>query len=481
MLKRIFSESLFYVLGAHLPRIVSLLLLPVFTRYLTSTDYGISATVMVYTGMLLGIKDLGISVLVVNTFYHFRKTWVLRWRIYYGYLLAWSPVLFLISFLLVYFTLPSEALNNKLLTVVLVSSPYLFFEHTILMGFRYLQIVTRDARKVAIISFVSAAVTLLTTYYFIVEIKAGYLGWFIGSFAGSLASGVLYLIIILKAGIKPVFYHNIKFFLKEMKVALPMIPHNYASFLMKFSDRFVMSTLNVPVQQMGLYNLAYSFGNYVDVLTNSLGLAVGPVINDQVSEKKVKAEHALRRLIFFLQALFIFGLAAITVWFREIFAWLISNEELQGVYPLAIIIVMAFAFRPAAWAVSNRLLLAKKTGKIWRISFMAGLLNVMLNFILIPVFGYQVAALNILISFLVLGFGGLVLKDLKEQGMPGYSPGLWLILILGFTACSYFLRDSSVNIKALYSGLLLLLMALSYWWYRQGNSARLNAPYKDSF
>ena len=467
MLKRIFSESLFYALGPHIPRVVSLLLLPLFTRYLTSTDYGISATVMVYTGLLLGIKDLGITVLAINAYYHFHKSWLLRWKIYYGYLLAWSPVLFLMSFFLVYFTLPEEASGNRLSSVLLVTLPFLLFEHTITMGFRYLQTVTRNARKVALISFIAGIVTVLVTYILIVEMKAGYLGWFMGSFAGGLVSALLYLPVVLKAGIRPLFYANRAFFKKEMRVALPMIPHTYASYLLNSSDRFVMSTLNVPVRDMGLYNLAYSFGNYADVAGNSIGLAVGPVINEQISQKKADAERSLRRLIFFLQALFVLGLAILVVWFREIFAILISNEELRQAYPLAIIIVMAYAYRPIYWSIMNRLFLAKKTDKIWRISFGAGLLNVILNFSLIPIFGYQVAAVNTFISFLVLGFGGFLLKDFREQNSLNYHPLLWILLIIACTAASYFLRDSDWMIRMVYSFSLVILVGISLWWYRK--------------
>lgn len=252
-----------------------------------------------------------------------------------------------------------------------------------------------------------------------------------------------------------------------MRVALPMIPHTYASYLLNSSDRFVMSTLNVPVRDMGLYNLAYSFGNYADVAGNSIGLSVGPVINEHISEKKPAAEISLRRLVFFLQALFVFGLAILVVWFREIFAILISNDELKQAYPLAIIIVMAYAYRPVYWSVMNRLFLAKKTNKLWRISFGAGLLNVALNFSLIPIFGYQVAALNTFISFMVLGFGGFLLKDFNEQNSLNYYPLLWILLITACTAASYFLRDCDWMIRMVYSLSLVILVGISLWWYRK--------------
>lgn len=468
MLKRIFSESLFYALGPHIPRVVSLLLLPLFTNYLTAIDYGISATVMVYTGLLFGVKDLGITVLAINSFYHFKKNWLLRWKIYYGYLLAWSPLLFIAAFILVYLTMPAQAAGNRIVSVLLVTLPFLLFEHTITMGFRYLQTVTRNARKVAMISFIAGFVTLVVTYIGIVEMKAGYLGWFMGAFAGSFISTLFYLPVVLKAGILPVFYTNRHFFRREMRVALPMIPHTYASYLLNSSDRFVMSTLNVPVRDMGLYNLAYSFGNYADVAGNSIGLAVGPVINEHISERKEQAESALRKLVFFLQGLFVFGLAALTVWFREIFEILISNEELQQAYPLAIIIVMAYAYRPVYWSVMNRLFLAKKTDKLWRISFGAGLLNVILNFSLIPLFGYEVAALNSFISFMVLGFGGFLLKDFRQQSTLNYFPLIWILVISACTAISYLLRDSTFLMKGIYSFILLFMILISLWRYRKG-------------
>ena len=57
--RRLAGASLIYGLGGILSRMVSLLLLPLLTRYLTPADYGVIAMLAVMSNLLLGAVTLG--------------------------------------------------------------------------------------------------------------------------------------------------------------------------------------------------------------------------------------------------------------------------------------------------------------------------------------------------------------------------------------------------------------------------------------
>ena len=69
MIKKVLTNSAIYGLAPHVPRIVSVLLLPIMTAHLTDVDYGIAGTIAAYTMALSALSTLGVSAyLQVNFF-----------------------------------------------------------------------------------------------------------------------------------------------------------------------------------------------------------------------------------------------------------------------------------------------------------------------------------------------------------------------------------------------------------------------------
>ena len=471
MLRKVFTHSLIYAIAPQLPRVVALLILPFLTRHLTTTDYGISATVSVYIGLFSGIKDLGITVLLVNAFYHSPKTWMLRWRIYYGYLLAWAPVLGIMNFLMVWFIIPPEATENRFLICLLTSVPVLLFDHTVLIGFRYFHTIKRNPLYLTFITVIAGLITIACNYYMIVILKMGYMGWFWSAFLSSVVTAILYAYpVLFQLKLRPVFWKNKKFFRNQMKVSLPMIPHTYSSYLLNSSDRMVMSVLGIDINKIGVYSLASTFGSYSEVVGNALGLAVGPYINDMLAKKDAETEKKLRSFIFFLQAIFLAGTTLLCLWLKEVFDLLIRNEALKSGYALAIVIIMGYCYRPMYWACINRLIFNKLTSKLWRISFVAGLVNVGLNFIFIPIFGYSAAAYNTFIALLYVGFSGFFINDYKKLNVINYRPWSWIAAIAGCSVLVYLLKDIPVSLKVIITGIAVPVSA--FYFYRMSHQLK---------
>ncbi len=447
MFRKIISHSLVYALAPQIPRVVSIALLPLLTAYLTPFDYGVSATVSAYSGIFSGIKDLGITVLLVNAFYHNKKNWKLKWRILYGYLLAWAPVLFTLCFVLLWMVVPAEAASNRLLICLLTTLPFLLFDHTILVGFRYYHIVIRKPKYIAMASIVSGFVTLSLNYYIIVILKKGYLGWMWATLGGTFVSFLFYIYPVIKLKLKPIFYLNVDYFKRNMRVSLPMIPHTYSAYLLNASDRMVMDVLKVNINKIGIYNLANNFGNYFEILGNAAGMGVGPFVTDLIDKKSEDAETRLRRIIFAFQVLFLAGTFLAALWMKEIFSLLISNPELQTGYWMAIIIVMGYVYRPMYWGCVNRLLYFGKTSRLWRISFIGGALSLIANFIFIPIWGFEVAVYSTYIALLYVGFSGYFLTDYRQVARKNYYPLRWLVVIISATIVVFVLKDVFWGVK----------------------------------
>lgn len=467
MLKKIISHSFVYAVAPQVSRIVSIFILPLLTAHLTPLDYGVSASILVYTGLFSGIKDLGITVLLVNAFYHHPRTWQLRWRIFYGYLLAWAPLLFLVQFFFILFVCPKEVKPHMISIGLLTSLPILLFDHTILVGFRYLHVIKRNVTYLGIASVASGLTIVACNYITIVHMKMGYMGWFWSTFIGTAVSMLFYCKpVFADLKLKPIFFKSKEFFRRQMQVSLPMIPHNYSTYLLNSSDRLVMRLYNLDINNIGVYNLASTFGNYFEVIGSSMGFAISPFINDLLAEKKMEAELRLRKLIYLFQAVFLLGSVLVCLWLKEIFHFLIRNTELQAGYALAIIVIMGYCYRPMYWGSINRLIFYKLTGKLWRISFIAGLLNIVLNLIFIPIYGYTASVYITFVSLIFLGFSGYYLPEFRKISSVNYRPLAWIIIISVSTCIVFLCKDLPVSFRLTITGSILVVMTWAVIKYR---------------
>lgn len=471
MLKKLLSHSFLYSLAPQIPKIATLVLMPVITRYLTPTDYGIYGIIMSYLFISTALKDLGFSVVFVNTFYKFPHRWQIIWRMLYGHLMLWNMVFVVLLLGLLWLAVPQDAMNNFWWIALLTILPAVLFENTALIGNYYFRF-SQKPGFIALTSGLAAVISVACTYYCIVYLRLGYMSWFITSFITTLAMFLMYLYPVYgKLRLYPIMRWRPKFIKPHLKVALPMIPHNYSSYLLNSSDRVIMDAYKINVGRIGVYNIAYQFGNYFESFGDAVGMAVGPFFSKLYTSKRPQAESDVRVLTFFLMSFFLLATFVTSLWLREIFSFLIKNEELKEAYGIGIIILMAYSYKPMYWSSGIKLSLNEKTGMLWRISFIAGLINVLLNIIFIPLYGIYSAAVITFISLMYMGFSGFYFKSFRKLQSVNFYPQWWMLAICLFTSLAVVLRDAHYGVKLVIS--LFLVAVATFYFFK--NYARLQA------
>lgn len=467
MLKRIFSHSVIYSVGPQLPRLVNILVLPLITPFLSATDYGVYGLVTAYLGVLGGLAELGMSIVLVNTFYKHPAHWQIVWRQIHGYLLVWSLLFAILQALLLYLVLPKEAMANLTYIILLNCLPVALFNTTISFGSKYYQYAQRPTYIAGVTAF-TGTVSIIINYLSIAVFRMGYMGWFLSSF---ITSAILFLFYIypvfFKYKIHPLIVFKKRFILRRLKVSLPTIPHDYSAYLINTSDRIVFNIVGIDISKQGNYNLAYTFGNYFEFFGNAVGMAIGPFYTKLLAKRTYSAKLDIRSITFFFQGVFLTIGFLICLWAKELFVLLIKNEELQQAYPLAIIIIMGYVYRPMYWASANQLFFLEKTNQLWKISLIAGLLNLGLNFILVPIYGIVAAAITTFFALLYMGFSGFFLKAYRAEKSPQYHPLLWLVGIILLSFLVFLLRDVSISVKLIISLLYLFFLTAVFFRFKQ--------------
>ncbi|WP_242926806.1 lipopolysaccharide biosynthesis protein [Pontibacter vulgaris] len=467
MLRKLLSHAAIYGLSAQLPRLAGVLVLPVITRYLTTTDYGVAGVVTAYASALLMLQSLGLSVVLTNTYARHPDKYSWVWRQLNGFISLFSLGYGLLMITVLYLVVPPEAHEHRLWIALLYSLPAMLFVSTEMQTSLYYQLSQRPL-PLAVRAFVVGAVTVALNVYTIAYLRMGYMGWFYANFFGQLFGFVVNCYsLYFRQGLWPIF--NFKWYRvrSALKIALPVVPHNMSFFLMDTSDRLVLDVLRVPLARIGLYNVASSFGTYFMIASSAIVQAASPFyLQFYKQEAGEQGAMQARRMTFALQILFLVATTIGSLWMKEIFSLLIKNKDLQQAYTLAIIILMGYNFRPMYLAVMNLLVYRENTNKLWRISAVAGVGNVLLNFILVPVFGFQAAAFTTFAALMYMGYAGFLLKEYKQAALVKLYPLVWLSITVAALLVVYNLADMVMISKVWLTGGVSIAFGLLAYFNR---------------
>ncbi|MEJ8758101.1 lipopolysaccharide biosynthesis protein [Pontibacter sp. H259] len=468
MLRKLLSHAVIYGLAAQVPRLAGVAALPLITRYLTPADYGVAGVVTAYISVFSMLQSLGLSVVLVNSYARqpLRYPWV--WRQLNGFMSVWSVVYGAVVMLALYFLVPDEADAHRLQIALLSGLPITLFIMTEMQSNIYFQLAQRPL-PMALRSFIVGVIGVGVNVYTIAYLKMGYMGWFYSAFTTAVVSFILSgYSIYIRQKLWPIFNFKWWRIKQALRVSLPVVPHSMAIFMLETSDRLVLDVLRVPVQRIGLYNMAASFGSYFMIASLAVSQAASPFYLQYLSlQQDREAAVKVRQLTFALMGLFLFITSVSCLWMREVFIVLIKNEALQQAYPLAIIILMGYNYRPMYLAVFNTLTYREHTNKLWRISGVAGVGNIVLNFILVPIFGYEAAAYTTFAALMYMGYAGFYMKAYKATAMVPYYPIAWLALTVSLLFIVYTLADASLITKSILTAVAGLLTILAVILYRR--------------
>jgi O-antigen/teichoic acid export membrane protein len=264
------------------------------------------------------------------------------------------------------------------------------------------------------------------------------------------------------------FKYQLRHLSSVLKISLPTVPHFYSSYLLNTSDRALMNLYHVPIQHIGKYNLAYGFGSYFEVFNMAVGMAVGPFYAKIFSSDKVNKHELARHLTFLLQSVFITIAFTASIWMKEIFNILISNTELKSSYTIAIVILMAYVYKPFYWSSIQLLIFHKKTNKLWRITLIGGILSIILNVILIPLIGVWAAVFSSYLSLSFIGFYGGYINEVKKLGRLNHYELYWLLAIVCLTGLALILVEQPYFIK-----MISCLIALTVLYFFSKNHIKI--------
>lgn len=448
MLKELFKGSAIYGVAPFVPKILTVFLLPILTRYLTSTDYGIIGTITSITFAIQALQDLGLRTLLPNYFYKCRSQYKVMWREVYGFLSLWMILFAVIQAVLLYFFIPAEAETNKWIIIILGNFSTVFFGPTSMIGQMYYQLNLKPT-PVAWRIVLAGVTTILVNFVCVVVYKWGYMGAYVGGFAGTFLANLSYWPVVNRSlGLSPIYNFNWQFMRRLLKISLPTVPHYYSGYLMNSSNVVAMNYYGKPQSEIGHLTMAQSISGMFETLLNAINQVFGPMTYQFIRDNN-KSE--MKRLLYTYIMMAYTVTFFYSLWSREVYDILISNDEIAATYKYSIILVMALNYRPLYVYCIDYFFYHEHTVQMLGITFMAGIVSFIFYFTMIPYIGIWAALFGFYLGCLYLGYSGYFYKFYHKMTIYEVQWSFYLILQILLTIVVFYCVDLSVIYKFLIS------------------------------
>jgi len=260
---RIIKHSSIYMLGIILSRVISFIMLPIYTRFLTPGDYGVLELLTMTSDAISILIGMGLPSAIFR-FYSEKETQEEKNRVISTALISGASLFFLVFSILF---LNSGAFSKLVFgkdtyttyfRVIFIS---MMFSSSIELPLVFLRAKARSFEFV-ILSSIKLAIQLSLNIYFVVYLGYGVIGVLYSTLIASVLLSI-YLLITTFRSCGLGFSTGI---LKDLvKYGVPLIFSQLGAFVLTFSDRyFIQAYFNV--NEVGLYSLGYKFGTIVSAL-----------------------------------------------------------------------------------------------------------------------------------------------------------------------------------------------------------------------
>lgn len=424
------KASLCYLIGNFFNKGFAFLTIPIFTRLLSTTDYGIINTYSSWAGILSMIVGFAMHMSIRNAFVDYKDDT----ESYLSTIIKFT-LLSSLGFMLIFYAVVKIFRINISLSLVFICLFHSVASSIIedvscyfMMKYNYIK------RTVLMIlpNLISVCVAIFLISYILK--KDLYLGKIIPEALTIIIFAIILSICYTKKGFNTAYIKH------ALKISLPLILHGAALNILSNSDR-IMITWLADASQAGIYSLVYSLGMVTYAITLSIDGIWIPWFTNKMKEKSYDEINYITKDYIKLITYIMCGLIIVS---PEILKILASKSYWEGIKLIPIIIVANFLFF-AYNIYSNLEHYYKKSNQITALTILAAVLNLVLNYIFIPKFGYVAAAFTTAISYFVIFIlHSIYSKTLNSNVFSIKMFILPIIEIFIFCALFYLLTDHAI-------------------------------------
>lgn len=433
-------------IGKFSTQILTFLLLPLYTSYLTTEQYGIYDFIIAVVSFLTPFITLTLEEsmfrFLIDSKSDRKRKYVISQAVIYTIL---STIFFAIVIKIIggFY----EYIYTNILIIYTISVVMLSLTNALVRGMG-------EIKLFSIINFVLGILTITFNITFIVGLKAGATGLLLST---SLANIIVTIFIFFKLNIKK--YINIKNIerniLKDMiKYSVPLIPNNLSWNIINLSDRLIIMAM-IGESANGIYSVANKFPTLITTLYGFFNIAWVEKAAKTVKDRNISEYYSY---IYKNVKTFLLSMCILIIAFMPLVFPILINPEYADSYNYIPILVIGTFFTNMSTFYGGIFTAYKNTKIIGKTTIITAILNLLINIMLIKFIGIYAAAISTLISaFTVYMYRKKIIKDyvlIKEK------KNIWIyyimIIIVSF---SYYALNT---VTSFIIGVICLIVCLYY-------------------
>lgn len=435
-IKKFLQSSAIFFVGNLLSRAISFFLLPIYTKNISTTDYGYYDLSITYLTIITSVLFFDIWATVMRFMFDKNEEKNKYSSILSGFVVfSMSTIVYIVIGIVV-----AQIVDIKYLTLIIAYGIFLNMQNM----FSYITRGFEKNKNFAISGILNTLFVSISSIVLIVFAKVDYSALYVAGIIGNIVQ-ILYL--ELKVNLRK----NLKIELLEKNLTMEMFKYtlplciNSASFwLLTSFNRIVISKV-LTVSDNGIYAIGNKFAVIITLITTCFTLAWQEISFDRKIDDKTNAKFYSDACNLYIGFLGI-GLILLIPTVNIIFHWLVDNSYYQakGIIPLFLIATVINAFSNF---IGNIFYAQKDTKNIFISALISAMLNVLLSYPLIKLLGLNGATLSMLISFMINIL--IRYKILNKKILLKFNVKNILLLTI-FILCSWYIYNMETYINIIW-------------------------------
>lgn len=385
--RKVVNNSIIYTISGLFVKCFGFILLPLYTAYLTTEEYGLTGLVTSFTTTMSFVVALSLFSAVLRFYVDYNSD-PLKLKRFYGTVIVF---LFLSGAVwTILFTIFREPLCKYVFSgvdyypVVIVSIISLVFECPRSV-YGYILRSQQKAVRYAVCSLAYFVAHVSMAILFVVKFKLGVVG-VIGATMIANVLYTLYFLIKMSVDKEIVFCLDLKLLKEALKYSIPIMPHNLSTQIALLVSKALIGGTST-MASLGLYTVATQFGNIADTVQGYVDKAYGPWLYEKLHAKADNYKTSLRKTTKALISLIGLSFLVLALFSQEVIVLFLDHAYVSS-WRFVPLIIGVFSIKTIYYFYVEILFYYKEASrKLFIATLSSSLLNVVLSAVLIPMAG----------------------------------------------------------------------------------------------
>jgi O-antigen/teichoic acid export membrane protein len=456
---RLIKHGGIYLIASALTKGITLLTIPIFTRYLTVEEYGIVSLLTVFQSILISVFSYGQIAVIKRSYFEYRKE-KKDFKLFYSTVVfgtLFSNIvlsIIILTFGKSLFSYIFKGINfNRYALYVIGSAVLIVFYNLCLKLYE-----TKDESiKYLLLEISNFILNIGLSLILILIFQRGSLGRIQAIFISSI---IMFFVNMLLNSENLTLKWNKKIYIDTLKFGIPFIPHYIANFILNMSDRMFLNVV-FSTEIVAIYTVGYQIGQIVDLVASSIVIAWSTIFMDMANSDHDNKKDIARLSFYFFAGIVVISYI-LSIFSREIVV-IISNDKYLEAYKVIPIVALGYIFKTIYYITTQQLIHIGRIKSLPISTIVAAILNIILNYFFIDLLklGMIGAAIATNISFLVMMT--IIWKtSQKYYYIPHKTKQIVTILLisLAFYIPTIFVNINNIIINIIFKFVLLCIYLL---------------------